>query len=459
MNAIIFGCGGVGITAKENLENDGIDVAAFADNNEKKWGTFVEKCEVISPKEICQYDYDYVAIASYKGQTVIREQLLSMGIPREKIIVPIAPKNKIFKNPGNYTENELVTLSKDNYESESNKRFKRTRLAIEDKCFLDKIDKLKSVLLENHIPREKVCVVKGSVMIAYGLRASKRFEDIDIIMTKDLRKLYGTCNVFVSDDIEMVAVGYLNGRDDDEIINDVNKHFVFNGLKFMNLEDFYEYKKELLWIKPKKPGLKDDLSIVEDFIRKNADEFKLSENARPKIFVNPSKYTEKELVEISRDSCESEGTKRYERMNLVVEDEQFYVKLQKLKQILWKNNIPRNKVCVVRGAVMVAYGLRKLRDGEAIDIIMTKDLRELYGRGYIKVSDDAVMSAVYYMNGRDEDEIINDVDKHFVFNGLKFMNLRDVYEFKREVRLLKASKPEVLEDTAVLKRFFEKIEA
>ena len=50
MKAIIFGCGGVGLTAKDKLEDAGMDIVAFADNNEKKQGAFIEGCRVISDK-------------------------------------------------------------------------------------------------------------------------------------------------------------------------------------------------------------------------------------------------------------------------------------------------------------------------------------------------------------------------------------------------------------------------
>lgn len=467
MRAIVFGCGGVGLTAKEKLEDDGITVIAFADNNDKKWGSLVEQCKVISPEEIESYEYDYIAIAVFKGKLAIWEQLRLLGIAEEKIIVPVEPKNKIFMNPGNYTDEDLTTLSKDNYESESNKKYEKMQITVTDELFLAKLEKLKAVLRKNNIPREKVCVVKGSVMIAYGLRTSKKFEDIDIIMTEDLRQLYGTGNVYVDEDIEMVAIGYLNGRKDDEIINNVNNHFVFNGLKFMTLEDFYRYKRDIQLVKPQKPGLAEDLRKVIDFIKGrrvdfpsvSEEELVLPAKQKQRIFINPVKYTDEELTEISQDSCESETTKSYQRMRPIIKDDSFFTRLEKLKQFLIENNIPRKKVCIVRGAVMVAYGLRKLRENEAIDIIMTEDLRNLYGRGFIRISDEILMSAMYYMNGRSEDEIINNPDKHFVFQGLKFMNLEDVYEFKKEIRLLKASKPEVMEDLAVMKKFFSDIKA
>lgn len=462
MNVIIFGCGGVGLTAKDKLEDDGMNIVAFADNNEKRHGTFVEGCKVISPEEISSYDYDYIAIAVFKHVASIRTQLYSLNIPEEKIIVPVEPEYKIFVNPAEYEYEELITLSEDNYGSQSTKNYEKLHIEVQDKAFLAKLDELKKVLLENNIPREKVCVVKGAVMVAYGLRASKRFEDIDIIMTNDLRELYGKGNVWISEDIEMVATGYMDGRNDDEIIKDVNKHFVFQGLKFMNLEDFYEYKRNILLVKPNKPGLEKDLDLMRKFFREHPDSFtnisedKLTTPIQPeqRIFVNPAKYTEEELVTISRDDYESEATKKYEAMHIDVTDKVFLDRLNELKNILWENNIPREKICVARGAVMVAYGLRGLKESENIDIIMTDDLRELYGRKFMRISDHITMSTMYYMNGRNEDEIIKDVNKHFVFQGLKFMNLEDVYKFKKEVRLLKSYKSGLKEDLDVLKRFY-----
>ena len=452
MKAIIFGCGGVGLTAKDKLEDAGMDIVAFADNNERKQGTFIEGCRVISPQEISSQDYDFIAIAAFKHVESIRKQLHSLNIPEEKIIVPVEPK-KIFVNPAKYTIEELVTLSKDNYESESSRNYEKMHIEVKDEAFLAKLDELKSVLLENNIPREKVCVVKGAVMVAYGLREQNRFGDIDIIMTEDLRELYGRGHVLVSEDIEMVAAGYMNGRKDEEIINDVNKHFVFQGLKFMNLEDFYDYKREILLVKPNKVGLKNDLDIMIKFFRENNLTVPSEQDYR--IFVNPAKYTEEELITLAKDNYESSSTKNYEKMHIEVKDEVFLAKLDELKRVLLENNIPREKVCVVRGAVMAAYGLRPLNEAEAVDIIMTDDLRELYGKGYIRISDNIAMSAMYYMNGRNEDAIIKDVNRHFVFGGLKFMNLEEVYAFKKEVRLLKAYKPGLKEELDVLKGFYK----
>ncbi len=464
MRVIIFGCGGVGLTAKDKLEDEGMTVIAFADNNQKRQGTVIEGCLVIPPDEIVGYEYDYVAIAAFKHQSAIRKQLQSLEIPDTKIIMPIEPENKIFRNPQEYTEEGLVTLAKENYESEANKRFQGLHITVQDEVFLGKLEELKTILKNNNIPLEKVCVVKGSVMIAYGLRASKKFEDIDVIMTKDLREFYGRGNVFISEDIEMVAVGYLNGWDDDEIINNAERHFIFHGLKFMTLEDFYRYKRAIQIVKPKKIGLDKDLRVVSEFFMRHADIFTdilpegldLLTVPTQGIFVNPAKYTKEELLALPQDSLESASTRKYNETHLPVDDESLFLKLDKLKQLLKEFNIPREKVCVVRGAVMAAYGLRKLREAETIDIIMTEDLRTLYGRGYIRLSEDISMSAVYYMNGRDEDEIINNPDKHFVFEELKFMNLEEVYAFKKEVRLYKSYKQEVREDLLLVKNFYQR---
>lgn len=45
-----------------------------------------------------------------------------------------------------------------NYESESNKKYERLHITVDDETILMKLEELKNVLLKNNIPREKVCV-------------------------------------------------------------------------------------------------------------------------------------------------------------------------------------------------------------------------------------------------------------------------------------------------------------
>ncbi len=242
MKAIIFGCGGIGVEVKRKLENEGMEILTFVDNDEKKWGKSIGECRIDPPDKIMAYDYDYVAVAMFKHVEEVKEQLKAMDIPKEKIIVPIKPPNRIFPSPVSCSDFDLLKIPKEEYGSETTRRYLERNIPIRDKAFLEKLEDLKSCLYENRIPRSKVCVVSGAVLQAFALRPSKKFDDIDIIMTSELREIYGKGLVIVSDSAEMHPQNEYRDSDD-EIINDQRKHFIFRDLKFMTLELLYEHRR------------------------------------------------------------------------------------------------------------------------------------------------------------------------------------------------------------------------
>lgn len=234
---IIFGCGGVGVKAMRKLILEGHDVICFADNSETKWGTTFEGKKVVSPKHILQEDFDYVAIGVFKAADLIKKQLNELGIDSSHIITPIEP-TRIFPNNENISEERLKSLEASEYFSKSTLEYNELGILIEDKEFLRKLDDLKEILIKNNIPRASVCIVSGAVLQAYGLRESKEFDDIDIIMTSDLRNLYGKGLVIVSESAEMHPQNEYDISDDDIILKEEN-HFIFSDLKFMNLRILY----------------------------------------------------------------------------------------------------------------------------------------------------------------------------------------------------------------------------
>ncbi len=227
--AIIFGCGGVGKEVKRKLELNGIEVIAFSDNDEKKWKDTFEDRIVICPEDIRLYSFDVVAIGLYKAVKEVKIQLLNLGIAEDCIIIPIEPVH-IFKNPLPVM-GKIEELKRADYESETTKAYLQKKVVIDDKEFLSKLDDLKKTLKSNNIPREKVCIVSGAVLQAYGLRKSKKFDDIDVIMTNDLRQIYGTGLVILSSTAEMHPQNKYRITDD-EIIQNEKYHFIFEGLKF-----------------------------------------------------------------------------------------------------------------------------------------------------------------------------------------------------------------------------------
>lgn len=236
---IIFGSGGVGIRVMELLISEGNVVTCFADNSSKKWGTTCEGRRVISPDKILEQQFDYIAIGVFKAVDIIKTQLLGMGILEEKIVVPIKP-DRIFPL-------EIFTQDKEEPEqdekiSRNTKEYMNRNIKISDEDFLSKLDDLKQTLKNNNVPLSKVCVVSGAVLQVLGLRKSKEFDDVDIVMTSDLRRIYGSGLVIVSDTAEMhIQDSYYIS--DDEIIKNSAYHFMFFGLKFMHPRILLEYNK------------------------------------------------------------------------------------------------------------------------------------------------------------------------------------------------------------------------
>ncbi len=250
MRYIVFGTGGVGIECKELLVRKGKDVIAFADNDSSKHGTVISGLKVYSPSKIKELDPDMVAIGMYKAAASVKRQLLELGIPDNKICIPIEP-DRIYYNdsiqydPRDPAEEALLS---------STSEFHKKRQPLYDNDFIDKLNNLKDVLKANNISLWNVCVCGGGILQAYGLRKSKQFDDIDIILTSNYRNLFGEGLVIVSETAEMHRQNEYD-IEDDEIILNPEFHFIFQGLKFVNLDIYYRYLQ--------KKGIVDEIDLVK----------------------------------------------------------------------------------------------------------------------------------------------------------------------------------------------------
>lgn len=74
---VIFGVGTGGKTVKWMLEDFGIPIKAFADNNREKWGTVQYGLPVIPPDLLCDDESEIVIASTW--ETEIRKQLMEMG--------------------------------------------------------------------------------------------------------------------------------------------------------------------------------------------------------------------------------------------------------------------------------------------------------------------------------------------------------------------------------------------
>lgn len=82
---VIFGVGDMGMFAKKALEQNGITIEAFCDNNENKQGTWVKGKKVLSPKELLQYQENIAIVNIDSFHQEKKEQLLTLGISENLI--------------------------------------------------------------------------------------------------------------------------------------------------------------------------------------------------------------------------------------------------------------------------------------------------------------------------------------------------------------------------------------
>jgi len=80
----IFGAGAVGQYVLRSTRKR-YQMIAFLDNDESKWGNDVDGFPVCDPKLVLETDYDMIIIASPPGLVTITEQLLGLGVSRNKI--------------------------------------------------------------------------------------------------------------------------------------------------------------------------------------------------------------------------------------------------------------------------------------------------------------------------------------------------------------------------------------
>ncbi|MDQ8186437.1 hypothetical protein [Pelagicoccus sp. SDUM812002] len=85
---VIFGTGSTALRALEGLKSlSEIELVAFCDNSTDRQGTKFENVPVLSADELLKNDWDLVLLASQFAVDIER-QLLSLGIPKERILSP-----------------------------------------------------------------------------------------------------------------------------------------------------------------------------------------------------------------------------------------------------------------------------------------------------------------------------------------------------------------------------------
>lgn len=103
--------------------------------------------------------------------------------------------------------------------------------------FIGRMERLKQLLKERGIHQNDVCITEGGGFEIFGLRKSR---DLDFMVKSDVRAKYGDVKVYWTDEIEYVRKNALQISEeidyaDDLLIEDDNLHYIFNGLKCVNL--------------------------------------------------------------------------------------------------------------------------------------------------------------------------------------------------------------------------------
>lgn len=107
-NVIVFGASTAG---KNFLKNQyEYNVLAIADNDSNKHGEYLNDVLIIPPNQICDYDYDYIIIASMFIEGITKQLLEELFIPKEKIIY--APKRLLkIKDRESFADNGTKKLA------------------------------------------------------------------------------------------------------------------------------------------------------------------------------------------------------------------------------------------------------------------------------------------------------------------------------------------------------------
>lgn len=85
-------------TVQQEIFLDEVELIAFVDNNEEKWGLMYESIPVISPKELCTKEFDFIVIGALYSFKEIKKQFIQLGIEKRKIFPLVSLDNLRFLN-------------------------------------------------------------------------------------------------------------------------------------------------------------------------------------------------------------------------------------------------------------------------------------------------------------------------------------------------------------------------
>lgn len=83
---VVFGTGKFFQNRKKILYDNGVHITAFLDNDVNKQGSLVDDVRVCSPDKINEICYDEILLMTANAEQQMKTQLLSLGVPPEKIV-------------------------------------------------------------------------------------------------------------------------------------------------------------------------------------------------------------------------------------------------------------------------------------------------------------------------------------------------------------------------------------
>ncbi len=90
IKAVIFGAGHYGKILMRGLQKYyDVTIKTICDNDDTKWGEYIEDIQVTNPHELLCDDFDKIFICIRKGNQfrAVEAQLMEMGISKEKIVI------------------------------------------------------------------------------------------------------------------------------------------------------------------------------------------------------------------------------------------------------------------------------------------------------------------------------------------------------------------------------------
>jgi len=438
---VFFGAGGTANKARELLGNS-IELIGYVDNNSKKWGSTVDNLPVHNPEILTGLHFDQIAIAMLKGVGTVRDQLHALGIPDEKIFVPITNSalfyNDTIADPSlqcsDTATTQLLIKSPEiifRFWYLHRHRFQpatRTEIPLKLREFL----RLTRPKVQINTPQQELYeIASDSKQWAPCNRSANFYEllsTLDCATALEILQSYTELAPQSRLKVTWNTAAIDSDESDEEqmVENSLCAYAISceqNYCAFLNiLEDLHRISPSASV--PQTLNDLEQLSNLEIHVA-----LRTATEESPSALVSPKKNkiesaTHTQAIAMSRILF-SAPTLSFHAMRIPhIKTDSFHTMLDEAKAAIKQNNIPLDSVGVTSGGILRAFGMKETDD---IDIIMTSPFRRLYGDGLVIVSDHVEMHPMNEYPIAD-DQLILDPRNYFTYNGIKFVTLSNLLE-------------------------------